>query len=131
VKLPLRTFKRVLHSFLLDRRVLCAEVEIHLVSKRAISALHKELFSDPTPTDCISIEIDPPTDGSPYSHLGEVFVCPKIALESGREPVVEEILLYIVHGLLHLLGLDDQTADQRNQMRKEEKKALKLIKNLQ
>jgi probable rRNA maturation factor len=130
LKLPIRQFKRLIGSFLISKNVHCAEVAIHFISKKKISELHQTLFNDESPTDCISIPIDTPDNSAPYSHLGEVFVCPKVAIEYGGDPF-QETLLYVIHGLLHLLGFDDINSKDRKVMRKEEKKALRFIATLE
>lgn len=64
-------------------------------------------------------------------HLGEVFVCPKTAIEYADEkklPVYEELSLYVVHGLLHCLGYDDLEPAERRIMRKKEKSCMDLIR---
>ncbi len=108
------------------------EVILHFVSKSAIGKIHDTFFSDPSPTDCISFPIDPPrTDPSQEKHniLGEVFVCPKVALEYAAENKLDPYLetkLYIIHGILHLLGYDDLDPTSRRKMRQMEKKCLKI-----
>lgn len=85
------------------------EVTIHFVDIEEISELHNKFFQDPTPTDCISLPMDSPNEPG-YKVLGEIFVCPKIAIEYGDEnggDAYMEVSLYIVHGLLHLMGYKD------------------------
>lgn len=87
----------------------CDEVSIHLVGTKKICSLHAVYFDDPSVTDCISFPIDN-LEGDPYSVLGEVFVCPETACSYVKKHggvLYEEVTLYIVHGLLHLLGYDD------------------------
>lgn len=87
----------------------CDEVSIHFVGTKKICSLHAAYFDDPSVTDCISFPIDN-LAGDPYSVLGEVFVCPETAcsyVKMHGGALYEEITLYIVHGLLHLLGYDD------------------------
>lgn len=87
----------------------CHAVAIHFVGTRKICSLHAIYFDDPSVTDCISFPIDSECD-SPYSVLGEVFVCPETAFSYTKRHgglLYEEITLYIIHGLLHLLGYDD------------------------
>lgn len=120
--------ERLVKSFLNWKSVECNEVSIHFISKDEISLLHKEHFQDPTPTDCISFPIDPPGEsGGGYSILGEVFVCPEVAIEyvkeEGGDPY-RETTLYTIHGLLHLLGYDDQDDESRTIMRSQEKSAM-------
>ncbi len=132
-KISSRELKKGLAAFLLSKKVLCAEVIVHYVSEKTICQIHKQFFADDSPTDCISLPIDSPDDNSPFSILGEVFVCPKVALDYATEHNSDpnkETLLYTLHGLLHLLGYDDQTAHDRKIMRQEEGKAMKFLASI-
>ncbi len=106
------------------------EVSIHFVDTKNISELHKQFFDDPTPTDCISFPMDD-ADSVGYRVLGEVFVCPEVAIEyseeHGHDPY-EETTLYIVHGLLHLLGYDDIEEKDVAKMRAAEQRHLASLK---
>lgn len=67
-----------------------------------------------------------------YRHLGDVVVCPATALSLAKGNVSvfwEELSLYIVHGVLHLLGYDDTTPKKRATMRRQERRALSLAKS--
>ncbi|NGX61375.1 MAG: Endoribonuclease YbeY [Chlamydiae bacterium] len=106
------------------------EIAVYFVSSQEISRLHKEFFDDPTPTDCISFPMDTGTETG-YQMLGEIFVCPKTALDyvykSGQEineEIYREVTLYLVHALLHLLGYRDQEPADIKQMREAEKRHL-------
>ncbi len=107
----------------------CDEVAFHFVTAPVISKLHKEFFDDPTITDCISFPMDAEQQAG-YCYLGDVFVCPKQAIlystEAGLDPY-REVTLYIVHGLLHLLGYDDINPVDRQKMRAKEQKYMKLL----
>lgn len=99
------------------------EVTVHFVSKKKITELHDEFFDDPTPTDCISFPIDE-ADEIGYNVLGEIFVCPEVAreyaLQHGNDAQAE-LKLYVIHGLLHLIGYDDIDPKDRKVMRQKEK----------
>lgn len=119
-------------TFLKWRNVQCNEVTICFVTKKSISKLHADHFDDPTPTDCITFPIDSPEEGGEGPRiLGEVFVCPEVAIEytqkEGGDPY-EEVSLYVIHGLLHLLGFDDIEKEDREEMRREEKSAIDYLK---
>jgi len=105
------------------------EVILHFVTKKKIGEIHKIYFNDPTPTDCISFPIDSPSSKvKGYKILGEVFVCPKVALEYSRLHQIdccEELGRYIIHGLLHLVGYDDLAETQQKKMRQMENRLLK------
>jgi probable rRNA maturation factor len=99
------------------------EVNIHFIEESEICDLHDEFFDDPSPTDCISFPMDEDSDVG-YLVLGDIFISPKAAVEYTKEidaDPYEELTLYLIHGLLHLLGKDDQTEAQRQEMRTLEK----------
>lgn len=104
----------------------CSEVTVYFVTDRRICDLHQQFFNDPSSTDCISFPID-------HELLGEIFVCPKTALQycadRGLDPF-EEVALYVIHGILHLLGYDDLEPLQRRTMRKNEKKCMAECKTI-
>lgn len=118
--------ERLVISFLKWKQIQCDEVTIHFVTKEEITKLHGDFFDDPTPADCISFPIDPPGDGeSGYTVLGEIFVCPEVAQEYIKEgDPYRETTLYIIHGLLHLLGYDDIEEEDKAIMRAQEKSAM-------
>lgn len=104
----------------------CDEIGIYFVSEKKICELHDQFFQDPSPTDCISFPID-------QNHLGEVFVCPSTAIcyakKRGLDPYLETAL-YVVHGILHLLGFDDLEKNARRAMRKKEKSCMRHLSSL-
>jgi probable rRNA maturation factor len=105
------------------------ELIIHLVDKKTITQLHADFFDDPTPTDCISFPMDEDRS-SGYQLLGEIFVCPEVAIEYAeehQENVYKELCLYIIHGILHLLGYDDIEEADRVVMRQKEALCMKFI----
>lgn len=127
LKLSIKRAKVLVKAILLAEKVYCQELSIYFVTQKRIAELHGEFFDDPTPTDCITFPIDTVT-------LGEIFVCPKAAIEycrkRGGDPLTETAL-YIVHGILHLLGYDDLEPIKRRAMRKKEKTCMALLKELQ
>ena len=120
----------------LARRVLDArglkgntEVSLLFVDEAAIAALNVEFLGKPGPTDVLSfpIEDEPtPTGRSPafggtgpgssaeqgaLTLLGDVVICPTVAFRNATEHGVsfeDEVALLVVHGLLHLLGMDHE-----------------------
>ncbi len=110
----------------------CDEVAINFVDTETICRLHQDFFQDPSPTDCISFPLDDiETPG--YRMLGEIFVCPETALQYAQANNVDprqELTLYVVHGLLHLLGYDDIEKKDRLAMRKAEKKHMEHLVSL-
>lgn len=110
----------------------CDEVNIYFVNTPTISLLHERFFQDPSPTDCISFPLDEGEDDPlSYRVLGEVFVCPATALAYATQHQTdpyEETTLYIVHGLLHLMGYDDLTEEDQSLMRQAESTHLESLR---
>jgi len=80
------------------------EIEINLVDDRTIAEVHGEFLDDPDPTDVITF------------HHGEIFVSVETAARAAAEhglPLENELLRYVVHGLLHLNGHTDGDPDCR------------------
>ena len=120
--------------FLLEKLAIHTdEVILHFVTKSKMSKVHKLFFNDPSPTDCMSFPLDKPSPKKSITEhliLGEVFICPQIAIEYAKKKNLDpylETTLYIIHGLLHLLGYDDLDPIPRKEMRKMEKKCLALV----
>ena len=106
------------------------QVDVFFVTEERICTLHEEHFNDPSPTDCMTFPMDPP--GPDCEMLGTVFVCPKTAIcycEDQGTDAYEECTLYIVHGLLHLLGLRDKTESEQKEMRQAETKCMDLLRS--
>lgn len=109
----------------------CQEVSIYFVDTEEICRLHDEFFNDPSTTDCISFPMD--GEEEEYRVLGEVFVCPETALQyaqSNKLDPYEETTLYLIHGLLHLMGYDDIEEEDIQRMRTAEAHHLSRLKTL-
>jgi probable rRNA maturation factor len=119
--LPIKasSVKKLVHFLSKDKNIE-KEVVVHLVGKRKISQIHRQFFNDPSPTDCMTFPLDDP------DLLGEIFICPKVAMEYAPKNPYRETALYIIHAFLHLLGYDDLNSTDRRQMRREENRLLKL-----
>lgn len=127
ISLSTHSVKPIVQEVLLQEKCSTDEVSISFVSKKKISSLHNLFFQDPSPTDCISLPIDGTTAHTPHV-LGEIFICPEVAYEyvskKKKANLYEEITLYLIHGLLHLVGYDDIDPSDRRRMRRAEKKHL-------
>lgn len=96
----------------LVRSVLLAEgagerrVSIALVNDREIARAHVEFLGVAGPTDVVSFPLEDELDDL----LGEVVVSTDTAAREAKArglSLEEEVLRYVVHGTLHLLGYDD------------------------
>jgi probable rRNA maturation factor len=124
-----RMVRSLVKAFLKLEEVHCHEVSIYFVDEKTICQLHEQFFDDPSPTDCISFPMDGPEEIT-YRILGEVFICPQAAIAySAKRKVnpLNELSLYVIHGLLHLIGYDDIDPKDRAKMRLAEKRHLESI----
>ena len=124
--------KRVVEAVLDFEDCVCDEVSITFVDTEEICKLHEQFFNDPSPTDCISFPMDKDAVGGTFI-LGDVFVCPATAIKYVEEKggdATQEMLLYVVHGLLHLLGYDDIEEGDRAQMRLAEQGNMENLKGI-
>lgn len=128
IRLSFPKVRSLVQAIIEHEGIQCDEVALHFVNTKAICDLHERFFGDPSPTDCISF---PMGEEEGLYMLGDVFVCPETALEYSKRHKTdpyEEVALYIVHGLLHLMGYDDISKEDRAVMRAKEKRLLAMLK---
>lgn len=97
------------------------ELALLLVDRDTIAALNAEHLGKQGPTDVLAFPIDEPGESPPGSPavLGDVVLCPAVASEQAGEASrapVDEIRLLIVHGILHLLGMDHAEPVEEREM---------------
>jgi probable rRNA maturation factor len=86
------------------------ELSLAIVPGHQMAILHKKFLNQPGPTDVLTFELDHDARGRIIS--GEIVICHSVAREQVRtlgHSVAHELLLYTLHGLLHLSGFDDRT----------------------
>ena len=131
LKIDEKNIKKLILAFLKKEKIKTDEVTIYFVDEKAIKKLHKKIFNESSSTDCISLPIDGIEKNSIYHVLGEIFICPDIALKNAKDfktSALNEITLYIIHSLLHLIGYDDIKEKDIQKMRQKEKEILLFMK---
>jgi len=86
------------------------ELSLALVNDRRMSQLHQTYMNLTGPTDVLTFPLDQDARGRALA--GEVVICVPEARRRARElgtRVEHELLLYALHGMLHLAGFDDRT----------------------
>lgn len=94
------------------------EISVALVSDRRMAQLHKRFMQIAGPTDVIT-----------FQH-GEIVISTETARRQARvvgTTTNDEIRLYLVHGLLHLSGMDDQQPAEARAMRTAQKRILRAL----
>jgi len=97
------------------------ELSIAIVNDARMSDLHAQFMGIHGPTDVLTFPID--QDASGHVTSGEVIVCLPQARRQAKQhriPPRLELLLYAIHGMLHLLGYDDRTARDFHTMHRTE-----------
>lgn len=121
VRVPKRLVRTVVRGTLAAEGRQAGELSLAFVDDAAIAAVHAEFFDDPDPTDVITFNLSESDD---ERISGEIVVSAEHAAAEarrrGHDPQ-RELLLYVVHGLLHLCGWDDlRPADHRRMHRRED-----------
>jgi probable rRNA maturation factor len=101
-----------------------ASISVALVDDATIHEINERHLAHDWPTDVISFCLSDPGDAELE---GELVVSAEMAATTARRVGVDpwaELALYVVHGLLHLCGYDDQSAAGRDAMRLRENEIL-------
>ncbi len=115
--------RRAVRMILQGAAVRRARVSLAVVDDATIHRLNRRYLDQDCATDVLSFNLD----DSGGSLEGEVIVsadtAAAVAPRFGWRPE-DELLLYVIHGALHLVGLRDGTDDQRDQMRRRQRECL-------
>lgn len=101
-----------------------ADAALLLIDEGAMEALHVQWMDEPGPTDVLSFPMDELRPGTedmpaPAGLLGDIVVCPQVAetqAQAARHSAMDEMVMLVTHGLLHLLGFDHATPDEEKEM---------------
>lgn len=103
-----------------------AELSIVLVDEDEIQGLNAQYRGMDSLTDVLSFPQSRDNFEGPHL-LGDVVISPQVAEAQAREyrhSPEKEIAILLVHGILHLLGHNHETPDERLKMQKKEEKIL-------
>ncbi len=125
-----------------DEQVAKANISIALVNNATMRELNHRHLDCNYETDVLSflLECDPVVENVPPASPrgmgkqieGEVVLSAEMATQRAAEfdwTPREELALYLVHGLLHLVGYDDQTEPEKALMRTRERAILQHFQN--
>lgn len=121
-----KRLKAAVRSVLTTAGVQLAEVSIAIVSDERMHALNRQYLQHDYPTDVLSFVLD--SNPHEQSLDGEIIVSADYA---AREAIrygwttADELLLYVIHGCLHLVGHDDTTPSAKLAMRAAEAACLR------
>lgn len=98
-------------------------VDVILVSDRALAALHAQFLGDASPTDVMAFDLGSEAEG-PGAEIYVSVDCARRVARARGVTAERELLLYVVHGALHLCGFDDHADAERRRMRAAEARVL-------
>ncbi len=113
-------------------KVVAARISIAVVDDAQMTDLHERYRREGGTTDVLTFDFrfDASDDDEPLILESEIIVC----IDEARRQAADrghdwktELLLYIVHGVLHLLEHDDQTPDEAARMHEMEDRLLSAI----
>ena len=100
------------------------DVGVIFVDEAPMTDLHVRWMDEPGPTDVLSFPMDELRPGSEEmlsaeGVLGDVVICPQVARKqaevAGHEEI-NEILMLLTHGMLHLVGFDHAEPEEEKEM---------------
>jgi probable rRNA maturation factor len=129
-KIDLRYLRKIILAFL--EELLCVsdfELGVLIVAGKEMALVNEQFLQHTGSTDVITFNYR--ERPSKESIRGDIYVCIEDALAQSKEFATSwqaELVRYIVHGVLHLLGYDDRTAGLRRTMKRAEEKLLAELK---
>jgi len=103
-----------------------AELELIFLDDKSIRKFNKKYKLENRATDVLSFKIDRRDFGQKL-FLGEIMISLDTAFKNSKlygTSFAYEIVLYIIHGILHLFGYDDETAGDSREMAKKQNQIL-------
>lgn len=97
------------------------ELEVIFLRDCAMASLNKRYKNRNTPTDVLSFNLN---------SLGEIFISLDTARKNSRifgTEFANEVILYVIHGILHLFGYTDESRKGRLKMSKKESEILQCL----
>ena len=146
-KVSSRLLEKITADLLAELKIKNAELGINLVVAPEMTTLNETFLRHAGSTDVITFDYSVQTTGARAARLreaktrtreratraslqGEIFICVDEAILQARKYGTRwesEIVRYVIHGVLHLLGHDDRRTAARRRMKREENLLLRLI----
>ncbi len=126
--IPEPLLRQAVQAVLADHGVALAQVNLLLVDNAAIQQLNRRFLNHDWPTDCITF----PLESSDHALEGEIVVSAQMACQQAAQFQLtpeEELLLYVIHGALHLVGYDDADPQARQEMEVRQRQYLERFRS--
>jgi probable rRNA maturation factor len=144
-KIHSRLLKKIAAALLADLEINQAELGINLLATREMASINETFLRHEGPTDVITFDYagQAASARAARTHAaskgtreqaaraplhGDIFICVDKAVSQAKEfrsSWQSEVVRYLVHGVLHLLGHDDSRPAERREMKREENRLVR------
>jgi probable rRNA maturation factor len=127
IKVKKRQIKDLAQIVLTNEGIAKAKINIILVDDEYIIRLNQQFLNKKNTTDVLSFSLvdenDPQLEGEVYANVEQ------IDRQAGdyHVPFKDELFRMIIHGLLHLIGFDDRTGEEKKIMIEKEDQYLTIL----
>jgi len=108
--------------------ILAHQITVCFVSDKKIKELNLKYCGKANPTDVLAFDLSSPAAQGRI--FADIIISADTAIRNAgifQTSPSYEIYLYVVHGILHLLGYDDHAIKQKQKMRKKEREILEWL----
>lgn len=136
VPIPPKKILRMIRAILRHEGVDTASLSVVFVTCQRIRALNKKFLGRDCATDVLAFDSKECHNGAVLPDeqdrriAGDIFVSTDAAMRHAgmyQTSAGYEIILYVIHGILHLLGFDDGTRRGVKKMREKERELLEYV----
>lgn len=128
VPIKLSHIARIARTILEYEGVQEASLSIVFVSSPKIRSLNRQYLRRDYVTDVLAFDLR--DCNRPGQVSGDIAICVDVALKNAatyQTSCARELVLYVAHGILHLLGFDDHSPRDIRAMRKKEQEILNYL----
>ncbi len=105
------------------------ELNLTFIDSAEMAELNAQHMNKEGPTDVLSFPLDDVPESLPEGVprlLGDVLICPEVVAKHAPGQAEDEMALMVVHGVLHILGMDHQEPGEEAEMKAAEQRHLSL-----
>ena len=127
-KIDKRLITRIINNIFVDHNFKKANINVVLTDDNDIIGLNKQYLGIDTTTDVLSFVIEMNKEKNILE--GEVYASLQQIERQARDYNINfenELLRIVIHGILHLVGYDDQLIKEKQQMTEKENYYLELV----
>jgi probable rRNA maturation factor len=125
--LDFQALKAAAQTVFSGEKIQKTKVVIAFVDNTHMHRLNKQFLDHDEPTDVLTF---PYSEPGAKTIEGEIVISYEVAAEYAADrghSLAEELLLYVIHGCLHLCGYDDKNAKVAREMRAKEREYLTAL----